>query len=86
MENQGKVTTVAELVQLTIDELRRVRVPVELIEEIGFPIARAVRALQECQAAWARDEAEAARKAQEGEDDIEISLEPEGEGGAGHED
>lgn len=79
MEEQGKIITVGEMVQLVINELSAIHVPAGLTATIGVPIYRSIQNLQKCQIAWAQEAAEAARKAQEEarQQQIELDL-PEG--------
>lgn len=56
---ERKSVTVEEVVKNTIMELGRIRVPAELIEEIGIPVSVAIRNLRACVEAWARDAAAA---------------------------
>lgn len=60
----GQVT-VAQVVEMTIQDLEGINVPVSLIEQIGTPIRQAVHNLREVQAAWARESAKAQEKAEE---------------------
>jgi len=62
----GEQVTVKDVVMKTIKTLEEIRVPMSMMQEIGFPISGAISNLKACCEAWDRDEAE---KAEDGDDD-----------------
>lgn len=59
--------TVEEVVMETIMILKGIEVPVAMLDKIGIPVNRAVKNLEACCEAWAREESKAAEPA-EGEE------------------
>lgn len=70
MENKGM--TVQEVVEQVISELGGINVPVNQLESIGIPIARAISGLKVCVDAWKQSE----QAAQEEEPKVEMKLVP----------
>ena len=66
-ERKMAVITVEQVVRETIGILKGIEVPVAMLERIGIPVNRAVKNLEACCEAWAREEAKAAEPA-EGEE------------------
>lgn len=52
---ERKMMTVEDVVKKVIAELGVVKIPAELIDEIGIPVAQAIRNLKMCVEAWARE-------------------------------
>lgn len=63
MSEQNKTYTIGEVLAFTIDELRSVNVPAELVDSIGVPVSRALHNLKMCWEAWEAEQK--ARKAQQ---------------------
>ena len=48
LEEQKKVMTVEEVINITIGILQPIQVPISVMESVGLPIYRAVNNLKEC--------------------------------------
>lgn len=44
--------TVKEVIENVIKELNEIRIPMNLVKDIGFPIGRSIENLQACINAW----------------------------------
>lgn len=57
---ERKTMTVEDVVKRVITDLGALRIPAEMIDEIGIPVAQAIRNLKLCVAAWDAEKAEPA--------------------------
>lgn len=72
-----QVLTVEDVINMAANELKMVRVPSELTEEIGLPVYRALRDLQLLQQKFAEDKANAQKeKAKAEKDEPEFEIVP----------
>lgn len=69
MENQ---ITVNKALEITINILNGINVPISLMEQIGLPISRAVHNIEQCVEALNRADAEQQKTEEEPEIDVEV--------------
>ena len=68
--------TVKEIVEIVIRDLGNINVPVNMLDGVGMPIARAIQGLQMCVNAWNEEDAKQAAKAQDEDDDVKLEIVP----------
>ena len=70
-------TTVRDVIGMTVRDLKQIRIPAELIEEIGIPVMNALHNLTQCAKAIDREMAQQAERQAEDEPMIELFGGPE---------
>jgi hypothetical protein len=67
-----KQITVEEVLQMSINDLRSISVPIDLIQSIGMPVSRVIHNLGLCLAAFSKPE----KPAEQQTDEPEIEIGP----------